>query len=234
MTSLVNVANVWVLDPSSLSKFEIVRCENVLSKIEKICMGRFRCEQDVDAYRAAHALARFALSHVEPTLAPHNWDFDRSAHGRPEISTLCSASGLRFNISHSRRLVACIVTRDLDCGVDVERIDLCNDMYNSVPVVFAATEMNHIMATSKKDRAKVFCRYWTLKEAYAKATGQGLSMPFDSIAFDLKKAPIHLLKNSFEWYFEQWSQNTSHIVAAAVRSLGTVKVVRHTGLPLTE
>src|SRR6188768_684351 len=120
MNSKNALAEVWVLDLHTLDAAEVARCDKILSSTERARMQRFHFKEDCDAYRAAHALARIALSACEAAVPPHAWEFEETSHGRPEISPGRGFPGLRFNISHTRDVVACIVTRGLDCGVDVE------------------------------------------------------------------------------------------------------------------
>src|SRR5688572_22249625 len=112
------VADVWILEQQTLTAADVARCNAVISPAEQDRMQRFRFEQDRDSFRAAHALARFALSSWESAVSPHAWVFEETSHGRPEIAARRGFPQLRFNISHTRHLVACIVTRELDCGVD--------------------------------------------------------------------------------------------------------------------
>src|SRR5262245_43112929 len=115
-----NNADVWILEHHTLTVADIARCNAAISPAENARMRQFRFEQDRDSYRAAHALARFALSWCETAVPPHAWVFEETSHGRPEIAAGRGFPQLRFNISHTRQLVTCIVTRELDCGVDVE------------------------------------------------------------------------------------------------------------------
>ena len=66
----------------------------------------------------AHALARLTLSRYAP-VPPEAWSFSLGEHGRPEIEGPSDAGRLRFNLSHTRGMVACAVVRELDIGVDV-------------------------------------------------------------------------------------------------------------------
>src|SRR5437867_2105719 len=178
MSSQPHTADVWILEQHTLTAADIARCNVAISPAEKTRMGQFRFERDRDSYRAAHALARLALSWRERAVPPHAWVFQETSHGRPEIAARRGFPQLRFNISHTRHLVACIVTRELDCGVDVELIDRCSDLHDHAHSVLAPAELATIAGASNTERATLLCRYWTLKEAYAKALGLGMSLAF--------------------------------------------------------
>lgn len=231
MSSKADLVDVWVIDLHTLNATDVARCTMVLSPTEKDRMRRFRFEQDRAAFRAAHALARIALSSIEATVSPHEWVFEETSHGRPEISLDCGVPRLRFNISHTRGVVACIVTRDLDCGVDVELMHRCNDLHALAHTVLAPAELAKIAAAPDTERPTLFCRYWTLKEAYAKALGLGISLAFDCVAFELYEGSARLHSGSDEWYFAQWLPTPTHTVATAVRARGPVRLIRHCSMP---
>lgn len=233
MNSKVALADVWILDLHTLDAAEVARCDVVLSPAERDRMRRFHFRQDQDAYRAAHGLARIALSSRETAVPPHAWEFEETSHGRPEILAGRGFPRLRFNLSHTRSVVACIVTRDLDCGVDVESMHRCFDLHDLVQAVLAPTELAPIAAASDTERPMLFCRYWTLKEAYAKALGLGMSLAFDRIPFELFEGSARLHDQSDEWHFEQWSPTPTHTLATAVRATGSVRLIRHRGMPHT-
>jgi hypothetical protein len=81
------------------------------------------------------------------------------------------------------------------------------------------------------ERSILFCRYWTLKEAHAKALGLGMSLAFEKIAFELYEGIARLHGHSDEWYFEHWSPTPTHTVAIAIRTREPVHLIRHFGLP---
>jgi phosphopantetheinyl transferase len=180
-------------------------------------MRRFRFEQDRDSYCAAHALASFALASVEP-------------NGRPEILSKCGIPQLRFNIWHTRRVVASIVPGNLDCGVNIELIHRCSDLHDLVRTVLAPVELATIAVGPDTERLMLFCRYWTRKEAYAKALGLGMSLAFDCMVFELYEGSPHLLTHSDEWHSQQRSPTTTYTLSKAVRALGSVRIVRHCGM----
>ena len=231
MSSQSHIADVWILEHHTLAPADIARCNAAISPAEKARRRQLRFEQDRDSYRAAHALARLALSWCERAVPPHAWVFEETSHGRPEIAARRGFPQLRFNISHTRHLVACIVTRELDCGVDVELIDRCSDLHDHAHSVLAPAELATIAGASNTERATLLCRYWTLKEAYAKALGLGMSLAFADMAFELHDGYGRLHTRSDEWHFEQWSPTPTHIVATAVRARGPFRLVRHSGIP---
>lgn len=78
-------------------------------------------------------------------------DIQMGPHGKPEIE------GLQFNLSHSGTTVICAASH-LPVGCDIEENRPMPEAYGSD-----------------------FLRLWTAKESYGKMTGEGLSIPKDTV-----------------------------------------------------
>jgi len=148
-----------------------------LSDEEAARAGRFRFAADRAAYVAAHALLRALLAAHgvgRPCFRAGPW-------GKPEL--VDAPGGLRFSLSHTRGLVVAGVAAGDDLGVDAELADREVDAVGLAARFFAPAEAAAIAATPAAGRMEAFLRLWTLKEAFAKAVGQGLSLPLSSFAF---------------------------------------------------
>jgi 4'-phosphopantetheinyl transferase len=161
----------------------------VLDADEQARAARFRLDADREAYSAAHVLLRQALSQ-EAAAPPAHWRFRRGAHGRPEIDTAAcpDAGALRFNLSHTRGLVCCALTRHQPLGVDAECARALRDAQAIAERFFTADEAAAIAAAGPPGsdaQALAFRAVWTLKEAYVKAHGLGLAMGLASFGFRL-------------------------------------------------
>lgn len=82
-----------------------------------------------------------------------------------------------FNLSHSENRVMCAVANTpVGCDVEfmkTERIDIAKRF-------FTDGEYERIVSCSKEKQKETFYRFWTLKESYIKAVGEGLRIPLDS------------------------------------------------------
>lgn len=184
---------------------------DLLDPGEQTQAARLRYDRDRDSYRAAHVLLRRALSQ-QAGHAPAHWRFVRSAHGRPEIdrSACPDADGLRFNLSHTRGLVCCAVVQDLPVGIDAECRRPLRDARAIAERFFAAEEAAAVVAAGPPGsaaEAAIFHALWTLKEAYVKALGRGLSMGLGGFAFrfaDGRPAQIGLRTDDTEYSAAHW------------------------------
>lgn len=212
-------AHVWVAGTEGrLSSYE-----SVLSVSERARMGRFHFERDRRSFAVAHGLLRNALTWCLPEIPATGWEFARGPYGRPELADGQAGSGLRFNVSHDHRLVAVVVTREIDCGIDVEPVDPEVDVIGLGHRVLAPDELADVLALPVSRRPDRFFRHWTLKEAYAKARGQGMRLPFDRVFFDLGDGirvaiDPELGDSEADWQFEQWFPGPGETLALALRT----------------
>lgn len=190
--------------------------------------------------RLQHLLARVLVRTVLSRYAgaaPRDWRFETNAFGRPAIAGPVTGRDLRFNLSHTDGLVALAVTEGRDVGIDVERIDREIDVMALAPSVMAASERKALERTPPEERRNLFFSFWTLKEAYIKARGMGLSLPLDGFAFDLSGAapaiafdPARIADQAAAWTFRRFAPTPRHALAVAVESDGFDLRLQWTGL----
>jgi 4'-phosphopantetheinyl transferase len=102
-------------------------------------------------------------------------------HGRPELPP---AHDLCFNLSHTAGLAVYAIGRGRAIGVDVEAIGRRVPSAGAIARALAPREAARVMRAEDGARAEAFLRYWTVKEAYAKAIGVGLGL-------DLREVRVH-------------------------------------------
>jgi 4'-phosphopantetheinyl transferase len=138
-----------------------------------------QCPGEASATEQRDAAQRLLRLGLERVFGVHSTEIEmeRNSFGKPR---LCGHPGVHFNIAHCRRAVAVMVA-DRPVGVDVETVR-GRDPYVAARC-FDASEWLRVEAAADPDRE--FFRYWTLKEAYVKALGCGLSYPMRSVRFDV-------------------------------------------------
>lgn len=161
-----------------------------LDESEQEVAGRFLFERDRRQYLVAHALVRRVLA-LETGIPEAEAVIWRSSRGRPFLQTPAGglprgAATLDFNLSHANAYNLLGVSRDARIGVDVERLDRGDRGLEDIAATFAPEERHWVADSAPgRPRARRVLRLWTLKEAYSKARGLGLGLPFDSFAFTL-------------------------------------------------
>ena len=109
--------------------------------------------------------------------------FRASPFGKPRLDPERHGSALRFNVSHSGDLALVAVSGEVEVGVDIELRRPRPDLEALVARYFSPGERVAIAALPAAHRLEAFFDYWTLKEAYLKACGDGLNRRLD--AFDV-------------------------------------------------
>jgi 4'-phosphopantetheinyl transferase len=234
----LNTAHLWVTDLATVGEPAVEHYRSVLSQEEVQRAQRFRFDRDRRAFVISHGLLRTALTWVVPSVRPEDWTFARAPMGRPEIDRPEVIPRPRFNISHTTRLIACVVTADIDCGVDVEAVTALPDVESLSRRIMAPSERAYIDRLPDEERLCGFFRLWTLKEAYTKARGFGFSLPFEKLSFSWQEDGIHLdidpnLDDGGQWYFDQWQEIPEFMLSVALRrgQQPFHGVVRHTSVP---
>jgi 4'-phosphopantetheinyl transferase len=217
--------HIWLADPQTAMESAGVaaRFKSLLDPDESKRLDGFRFDRDRQIFLCAHALLRTALSRCAP-IAPGSWIFIKNAHGRPEISGPPDARPLRFNLSHTTGLVACAITRQGDIGLDVEDLSRGPVTLDVAERFFAPREFDLVSRAQGRRRHELFYTIWTLKEAYIKARGLGLSLALDSFCFELGDPAAEEIEFDAEpgeastsWRFHVERIGSRHMLALAVR-----------------
>ncbi|MBN1912702.1 MAG: 4'-phosphopantetheinyl transferase superfamily protein [Pirellulales bacterium] len=150
----------------------------LLSPAEREHLDRLTVAGDRQRYLVGRVLLRTALSSATAQrVTPRQWQFDTATGGKPIVAPGLGLPPLEFNISHCRQLVVVAVGSDFPVGVDVEYLDRSIDSPPAAGVL-APGERAWLEGRLPEERAIDFLRLWTLKEAYAKLRGQGVSLDF--------------------------------------------------------
>jgi len=182
-----SVVHVWYQQTDQLLPDAVPIARACLSPDEQARADRFAAADDRRDYVLAHSLLRHALSRYGAVPAG-DWAFDAGEGGKPRLAETHRDTGLTFNLSHTRGLVACAIGRGGDIGVDVERLNRAVDDRDIARRFFAATESAWLDRCEPASRASSFIELWTLKEAYVKAKGQGLAEPLDGFSFQWRES----------------------------------------------
>ncbi len=114
--------------------------------------------------------------------APDKLAFNYGPYGKP---ALAGQPALHFNLAHSGNLALLAIARQ-ELGVDVEIIRPLPDWEAIAGRYFSAVEIEQLAAVPGPQRDQAFFTCWTRKEAFLKATGDGLSRPLDSFSVTLR------------------------------------------------
>lgn len=183
-------------------------------------MQRFRFERHRQQFCISHALTRWALSHYGK-LRPEQWHFEKNSHGKPFVANVEHAD-LQFSLSHTDGLQLLAIRRGLSIGADVE---LRKERVAGPEIAdrfFSPAEVAELRSVAAANQQHVFFDYWTLKESYIKACGEGLAIPLRHFSYSI--AQRGLINIHFEperadeptnWQFWLIAAGAKHACAVA-------------------
>jgi len=159
----------------SLTSYEYRALSQLLSPEKHERIGRFHHYEDAQRSLLGDALAKMAIN-VKSGLHYGEINFGVNPYGKP---FLVNNPDLHFNISHSTDYVACVIDDD-PCGIDVEAIKTID--LKIAERFFCEQEREYILNTPMQYHSRAFYEIWTMKEAYIKRDGRGLSLPLTSFS----------------------------------------------------
>ena len=165
-------AHVWCADMRELEP-QLAEYVDVLSSAERERSNRFHFQKDRNHYIIRHGVLRKILGRYLGQ-APSEIQFRYGTRGKPEI--LDDPIHIHFNDSHSTDLALYAVTLACPIGVDVECIRPIPEFEDIATRYFSPREVGMMRALSVEKRMEAFYACWTRKEAFLKATGEGIGV----------------------------------------------------------
>lgn len=193
--------HVWSLNFSDLSRSWLDDRLSWLSAEEQRTAGRHRFRY---AYLAGKLFFRCLLSHY-CNLPVHRLPLAYGAYGKP----LLQGVDLSFNLSHSRDGAVMAVSRQRRLGIDVEELSRSIDIESIASEYFDEAETRCLDSAADSERPWSFLYLWTLKEAFFKALGSGLSDDISRVRFRLGGGRIAMevvdgTECPRDWQFALW------------------------------
>lgn len=181
---------VWSLDAlalagevqrfkSHLAVDEVARAERYIRQVDHDQFAIFRgALREILAHKLRQRPSEIAFATTElgkPFLAGESHDPSRSS----TASHTCEM--VRFNVSHSLHRAVIALTNDIEVGIDLETASRLNDSDSLAKYCLTPAELAFYFSHPPTERRLIMLRFWSLKEAYLKATGKGLSIPLRQV-----------------------------------------------------
>jgi 4'-phosphopantetheinyl transferase len=185
---------------------QVKRLRQMLSADEQARADRFRFTCDRSRWIVARGLLRTILARYL-NVHPCEIRFAYGARGKPALAAEHVDETLTFNLSHTDDLAAYAIGRTTEIGIDIERIRSVPELEGIAEAFFSLAERSALMSLPESERRIGFFNCWTRKEAYIKATGDGLAHPLDR--FDVSLMPdepatlLHV--DGSPWQASEWS-----------------------------
>ncbi len=178
-----------------------------------------------ESYIASRWLLRKVLARYTG-LAPDAVEFLRTDKGKPYLPH----SDIHFSLSHSGQWVVLAVGKAECIGVDIEEIRATRDLPGIAESYYHPEEFARMQLLLDEAQADYFYRLWTLKEAFLKGIGTGISAGLEKIRFELEGNEISayiaaaLGGDGNEWQFHQWALTAQDYCALACKSIHPLEV----------
>lgn len=178
----------------------------LLSAAERARADRFRFECDRQRFIVSHGAVRLILGNYLHT-APERLQFRATSYGKPYLAPTNGMAPLTFNLSHAGDFALCAVGHQRMIGIDIERLRPIPDAMQIVEQFFAACEQRYLVSLPPAQQLAAFFDFWTCKEAFLKARGDGLSHPLDKIVveFDVERIATLTRIDDDTYEGQRWS-----------------------------
>jgi 4'-phosphopantetheinyl transferase len=212
----VNTVCLWLLDINQLTAAHYAEAERIMSDSEQERAQKFI--RGKEAYIASRWLLRKVLARYTGS-APEAVTLLRSNRGKPFLAQ----SNIQFSLSHSSHWALLAVGDALLIGADIEEVKTTRDLTGIAESYYHHNEFTRLQGLDTATQADYFYRLWTLKEAFFKATGSGISAGLDKIEFTLTANNIsasiasELDAGSVYWQFQQWALSAHDYCALAYK-----------------
>lgn len=229
-----------------LRKFGLSGSEVHVWAVE-LCVGENRLEElrsfltpdenaRADSFRSVHLKDRFVICRgmlrvligAYTAIPPEEIRFCYTPRGKP---LLAEEAGLHFNVSHSGDVALFGITTRCELGIDIEWIHDIPNLEGIADRFFSPEEATDLAAVENSLRIESFFACWTRKEAYIKATGEGLQTSLESFRVTLRPNEparlVHIAGDTSEasmWSICHLSPAPGYVGALAFRD--TRRIVR--------
>jgi 4'-phosphopantetheinyl transferase len=143
-------------DTAATEGWEKLRAEAHVWLLRPEGLGTSKRQQE---FLATNAFCRGVLSRYA-AVEPGDWAFRRGDFGKPKIEG--EFAELRFNLSRTAGLLACIVSRAGEVGMDVEETTRPVDVERVVRHFFSREERNYLAGLPTEQREAWFFERWVL------------------------------------------------------------------------
>jgi 4'-phosphopantetheinyl transferase len=183
------------LRPAAGAEMQLRR---LLSPDEIARAAGFQLEQTRLRFVVVRGLLRQILARAL-TAAPAQLEFAYGAHGKPALGGRHTGAGLEFSVSHSGDYALIGLAMRRAIGVDIEQLRPMPDFAGMAAGYFSDAEMRALDTFAETERLRAFFRCWTRKEAFMKATGEGMGIALDSFSVELGAGDETRLSAGGDW-----------------------------------
>jgi len=166
-------------------------------------------------YISSHAAMRDILA-KKLSIEPERICYQKQAHGKPYLDT---NDTLFFNLSHSHGYALLGVSHHCELGIDIEKKLPHRDLIAIAERFFTPDEYQWLNTLPTDSLCEAFYQLWCHKEAFLKATGQGITAGLQHINLswqDFNRTTEVQDINQQDWYLHTLEIEDNFNAALAV------------------
>ncbi len=206
--------HIWNLS-LNISDSEYALYKDTLSEKELTRIDYYKFQEVKISFVASHGALRILLSKYL-NIPPELLKIGRHKKGKPYS---IDDHGLYFNMSNSGKLAVIVFSRDSEVGIDIEQIRPLPDLDEMIKNNFTPKEIKLIHG-KPNEKMNRFFRFWTVKEAYLKAIGEGMRLRPDQVEFNfendiIKQPSIKGVFEEVDWNLREFSPNSQYVGTVA-------------------
>lgn len=172
--------HLWTA-PLTIEGTEQRGISTLLSPDEQKRAAAFRFEKHRSSFIVGRALLRCLLGRYLGQSAK-DISFSYGPKGKPALE---GSGTLHFNLAHSNNRIVYALSKASELGVDIEFVRPVPEIESIARSFFSSGECSQLLSLPPEQRTQAFFNCWTRKEAYLKATGDGLMVPLSSFQVSL-------------------------------------------------
>lgn len=177
--------DLWAINPAQLSIDSVKVLRSLLTPEESKQLLQYKSKVAQHTHLITRSICRLILTQYINS-EPHSLSFIRNQYGKPELEH--NEQKIRFNLSHNNQVIIMVVCVNDDIGCDVEDPQRNVSIEPITRRYFSKQEHGEISHLEGEQQRQRFFQFWTLKEAFVKATGRGISLGLDTFQFQFQLA----------------------------------------------
>ncbi|MTI60086.1 MAG: 4'-phosphopantetheinyl transferase superfamily protein [Firmicutes bacterium] len=170
--------HLWIIRWKDMME-KILRYKYILTREERKYANSLRFYDDKMRSLIGRIVLKLLLSNYLK-ISEEQILLEKERYGKLLIKSTSKSNDIKFNLSHSGEHVSLVFVYQQKVGIDIEKIRLFSEYREITQRYFHPDEQKIILELKGRKGLETFYRYWTMKEAYVKATGDGLNKDLKS------------------------------------------------------
>ena len=177
---------MWLVDQEKVIRSDVFkRFPALLSQEEHEKWLAIRAERKRQQFLIARGALRIILCQYIPDSEPEKLNIAIDPFGKPVLKNAAHL-GIEFNISHAKGKIVLGIASNKRIGVDIEYMNPNRNWEEIARQYFHPSEWRN--SRSGLLTLSEFYKLWTLKEAFLKAEGRGMTVALNNFYFDNRSA----------------------------------------------